>query len=263
MWDILYTKRWEKAQGYSATCLAMCTEISLGFQVYSIAKLFHMSLFVNGTLINTETWPNFTNKRIETLERTEQTFFRKILKAHSKTPIEAIYLELGVLPLRFNLMKKRLMYLHCILQRDEDEITKQLVLIQKDNCWEGDFYAQVKIDMENIKVTFDEVAESTKETFEKMISKKISELAFQFLIAKAKSHSKVNERIYTNCEGACHYSDPRFTPDLTNLLFKFRTRTYLVKNNFRNNYVNTNILCPLCELHDDNHEPDLDQSGEM
>ena len=108
-WKALYTKRWEKAQGYSATCQAMCSEMSLGFQVYEIAKLLHLSIFVNGTLLNTETWPNFTEERIKALERTEQTFFRKILQAHSKTPIEAIYLELGVIPLRFHLMKRRIM----------------------------------------------------------------------------------------------------------------------------------------------------------
>ena len=64
----------------------------------------------------------------------------------------------------------------------------------------------------------------------------------------------VNDAIYTNCEGCDHYKDPRFTPDIINLLFRFRTRTYLVKNNFRNNYKNNNILCPLChQQNDDQH----------
>ena len=48
--------------------------------------------------------------------------------------------------------------------------------------------------------------------------------------------------------------DNRFTPDLVTLLFKFRTRTYLVKNNFRNNYRNTNINCPICDAQDDKQE---------
>ena len=107
--ETLYTKRWEKAQGYSASCLAMCTEMSLGYRLYSTAKMLHMSIFVNGTLLNMETWPRFTNNRMETFERVEQNYFRRILKAHSKTPIEALYLELGVAPLRFQLMKKRVM----------------------------------------------------------------------------------------------------------------------------------------------------------
>ena len=60
-WDPLYNKRWDKAQGYNSTCLAMCTEISLGFHIYSTAKLLHESIFIIGTLVNMETWPNCTN----------------------------------------------------------------------------------------------------------------------------------------------------------------------------------------------------------
>jgi hypothetical protein len=31
--ETLYVKRWEKAQGYSSICHAMCTEMSLGYQL--------------------------------------------------------------------------------------------------------------------------------------------------------------------------------------------------------------------------------------
>ena len=73
-------------------------------------------------------------------------------------------------------------------------------------------------------------------------------------MSKAQAHSKVPDQIYSNCDGMAHYLDPRFTADLANLLFRFRTRTYMVKNNFRNNYRNTNINCPLCEESEDTQE---------
>ena len=95
-WDILYKKRYERAQGYSISCQAMCTEISLGYQMYSIAKLLHQAIFLNGSMTNIETWPNFTKDRLGMFERAEQSFFRRILNAHSKTPIECIYLEMGI-----------------------------------------------------------------------------------------------------------------------------------------------------------------------
>ena len=255
VWDNLYVSRWGKAQGYSATVLAMCTEISLGFQIYSTAKMLHSSIFVNGSLTNMETWPHCTEKRIETFERIEQTLFRRVLKAHSKTPIESIYLELGVVPLRFHLMKRRIMYLYTIIQRDDMEITKQVVLAQKRDSRKGDFYSQVKQDMDSISISFEELAGVTNsERLKEILALKINDLAFEYLIVKAQNHSKVNDKIYTNCEGCAHYSDPRFTPDITNLLFKFRTRTYLVKNNFRNNYKNTDILCPLCHQQNDDQD---------
>ena len=54
-WDPLYKKRFERSQGYAATCQAMCTEISLGFQIYSVAKLLHQAILLNGSLVNMET----------------------------------------------------------------------------------------------------------------------------------------------------------------------------------------------------------------
>ena len=252
--DILYKKRCEKTQGYSATCQAMSTEMSLGYQLYSIAKLLHTSIFVNGSLVNMETWPKCTTARIEDFERIEQTFLRKILNAHSKTPIETLYLELGVIPLRFQIMKRRILYLQDVLEREDGELTKQVLLVQKENGCNGDFYELVTNDLAELSISFEEVEGSSKSKLKKMVKERAKEIAYNFLIDKAKNHSKVNDAIYTNCDGMKHYFDHRFSPDLANLLFKFRTRTYLVKNNFRNNYKNTNILCPLCEKFDDTQQ---------
>ena len=251
--DPLYTKRSEKAQGYSASCLAMCSEMSLGYQLYHISKLLHHSIFINGTLVNMETWPNCTTSRIEIFERIEQIFFRKILSAHSKTPIEAIYLEMGILPFRFHLMKKRILYLHSILNREDGEITKEIVLLQKIECYDGDFYAQSERDMKALGIEDTDLL-MKKDSFNEMLSKKIEGAAFCFLIEKAKVHSKVNEHAYTDCKGAEYFQKQCFSPDLANILFQFRTRCFLVKNNFRNNYKNTNIICPLCQMEDDTQE---------
>jgi hypothetical protein len=253
-WNTLFKKRWEKAVGYSATCQAMSTEMSLGFHLYEISKLLHMSIFVNGTLGNMETWPNCTTSRIEEFEKVEQSFMRKILQAHSKTPIEALYLELGVIPLRFHLMKRRILYLHEVLGRDEVETTRKVVMAQKVDPCKGDFYPQVREDLMRLEIPIESVEVENKARLKKMVHERIESCAFAFLIEKAKTHTKVNEDVYKDCRGMQQYKDARFTPDLANLLFKFRTRTYLVKNNFRNNYKNTNILCPLCEQHDDTQE---------
>lgn len=128
-----------------------------------------------------------------------------------------------------------------------------LQLAQTNRCLDGDFYAQTKRDMQILSITTNELSMS-KESLQALLVKKVDETAFQFLIRKANEHSKVNTSLYTTCEGATYFRDNRFTPDLANLLFKLRTRGFLVKNNFRNNYQNTNILCPLCEEKDDTQE---------
>ena len=231
----------------------MSTELSLGIQMYSIAKLLHQSIFLNGTLTNVETWPNCSTSRIEAFERVEQSFLRKILQAHSKTHIEALYLEIGVIPLRYHLMTRRIMYLQSILLRDDDEITKKVVLLQKARGHNGDFYSQTKTDMEHLSI-FEADLSQSKNKLKETLKKQMKRKAFEYLINKAKKHSKVKAELYNNCDGCSHYSDARFTTHETNILFKFRTRTFLVKNNFRNNYTNTNTLCPLCHNEEDTQQ---------
>ena len=252
-WDILYDTRCDKAKGYSATSLAMCTEISLGYHVFHIAKLLHQSIFLNGTLLKMETWPNCSIKRVEKYERIEQAYFRRILNAHSKSPIESIYLEIGVLPFRFHLMKRRIMYLSTLMKRDDNDFTKKFVMVQMTDGLEGDFYPQTKRDMISLNIS-DEDLLLSKQKLKEFLQTKVNSAAFTYLMEKARSHSKVKDELYVNCKGCDFYGDRRFSPELSSLIFKFRTRTFMVKNNFRNNYTNTDIMCPLCGNEEDTQE---------
>ena len=251
--DCLYRKRHEKSQGYVATCMAMATEISLGYQTYSIAKLLHEAIFLNGTMVNMETWPNFNDKRLNLFERAEQSLFRRTLKAHSKTPIECFYLELGIIPFRFQLMKRRLMYYQLVMRREDNEITKAVVMRQKETRLKGDFFMQVLNDLDALKLSENEIMECSEEALKLKLKKQLNDVAYSSLMEAASKHSKVRNEIYKNLEGAKYFDDERFTPDLSNLLFKFRTRMFNVRNNFRNQY-RTNLLCPLCCEQEDSQE---------
>ena len=107
--------------------------------------------------------------------------------------------------------------------------------------------------MEYLSISESDMEES-RNKIKEVLNKNTKLKAFQFLIEKAKTHSKVNEKLYNDCEGLGHYDDMRFSPDIVNILFKFRTRMYLVKNNFRSNYVNTDTLCPVCKVEEDTQE---------
>ena len=235
------------------SCLAMCTEISLGFQIYSTAKLLHEAVFLNGTMVNMETWPNFSESRVHMFERAEQSLFRKVLNAHSKTPIECLYLELGVTPFRFQLMKRRIMYYQLVMKRNDDEITKAVVMRQKQTRLKGDFYMQVLKDMNALHISERDLLESSKGAMKHEVNRKIHHLAYDYLMDTASKHTKVRCELYKNLHGMIYFDDERFTPDLSNLLFKLRTRMFNVRNNFRNHY-KTNLLCPLCREKEDSQE---------
>ena len=250
--DLLYKKRQEKAVGYSISCQAMCNEISLGYETFSIAKLLLQSIFLNGTLLNMETWPNFTDNRVMQFEKIEQGFLRRVLSAHSKTPIECLYLELGITPFRFHLMMRRIMYYHTVMNREDDELTKMILVSQKETKLKGDFYQQVSNDMAKLGITDNLILTSSKGNVKEILSENIQKQAFEYLMTKARNHSKVKHEAYVDLNGGKYFFDNRFTSQKAKLLFMFRTRMFTVRNNFRNNY--SSVLCPLCGVVEDSQE---------
>ena len=56
-------------------------------------------MFLNGILFNSEAWYGVTKKQIKSLEVIDQQLLRGILKAHSKTPSEFLYLETSATPI--------------------------------------------------------------------------------------------------------------------------------------------------------------------
>ena len=61
-------------------------------------------------------------KEISSLESVDEILLRKIFAAHSKTPLEMLYLESGNIPIRFVIKSKRINYLWYILNEDEDSL---------------------------------------------------------------------------------------------------------------------------------------------
>ena len=251
-WEPLYKKRQEKALGYAITCQAMSIELTLGYQLFSTVKLLHQAIFLNGSLLNMETWPHFTDRRVIEFERIEQGLFRKALSAHSKTPVECIYLELGVAPFRFNLSARRIMFYHAILHRDCDELTYKVMMQQKKTMHKGDVYQLILQDMEMLNLNEAELITMSKFSLKQVLKKQIPVVAFQYLKKLAESHSKVNHVMYRNLKGMPYFEDCRLSAEQIKLLFKFRTRMVNVRNNFRRNYACSS--CPLCGMHIDTQE---------
>ena len=61
-------------------------------------------------LFNSEVWYGLKQGEIEILKKIDETYMRQLFGAHSKTAIEAFYLESGKMPLRFIIQNRRLMY---------------------------------------------------------------------------------------------------------------------------------------------------------
>ena len=160
-------------------------------------------------------------------------------------------------------MKRRITYYKLLLQRSEDEVTRKVVMAQKENILPGDFYIQVRENMATLSITESDLLLNSEETLKQILDDKISKAAFSYLLTRADKHSKTRNSLYSNMNGCSYLKNPRFTTDISRLLFMLQTRTYGVKNNFRNHYKNEDLWCPLCSGEGENLEKQIDNQEHL
>ena len=61
-------------------------------------------------------------KDIEELEAVDECLLQRIFEAPFSTPKEMFFLELGIVPIRFILMKRKFSFLHYTLKEDKSSL---------------------------------------------------------------------------------------------------------------------------------------------
>ena len=110
------------------------------------------SLLVSSILCNSECWYNVTESELDYLETLDLMLLRRILKTPNSTPKEMLYLELGCLPLRDIIKKRRLSNLHYILNEDSQSMIQRFFGVQLKNRIKTDWVSTVLEDFEKLKM---------------------------------------------------------------------------------------------------------------
>ena len=142
-------------------------EVCFGQFYFDTAVLLLESIFINGILSSIEANYGLTKEDIEKLEVLDRILLRKILSAHSKSPSESLYLELGLIPVKFIVIARRLNFLHYILNRPEKDLLGQFFRIQNNHPTKKDWVLTVKEDLKLLKITeiFSEIKKMKKNCF--------------------------------------------------------------------------------------------------
>ena len=252
--DINIEKRCTKGIGIKSQIIPLVKKISLGSHYFDIGLLLRDTNLINGILFNSEVWYGMLQKHVEKLEKIDELFLRSLLDAHSKTAIEALYLETGKMPISFLLQKRRLMYWHHLVKRDKNSLLQKFYNAQKNGPVNGDWVNQLEKDKKDFNINYsdDELKLISKAKFKKEVKLKANKVAIgYFNILKAK-HSKT-KNIKIELKPSDYLKDKRIHPDNAKFIFKIRTRMYAVKANFKNQFKKS-YLCDLCKLEDETQE---------
>ena len=247
--------RKSKAKGAIAEILAMLEEIPFGSHRYEVAIKLRESILLSRILCNSEVWHAVTAANIVTLEKLDEGFLRSILRGHSKTPKEMLYLETGTVPIRWILPQRRINYLKHLLTRNKKELIRKVFEAQNENPTAGDFVTLVNKDLVKFELTQEKIMGMTKQQVKRELRRKAQKFAFCELYQKTQQSSKVKEIKYTELKMQDYLKSDKMNKNEKNMLFAIRTKCVKgVKSNFKN----LHKVCLHCPMQCNKESPELD-----
>ena len=137
--------RVNKGRGRINSIISLLEEISFGEHYFEMDLLFRNSMFVNSLLSSSEVLYNVEQKHVDKLEKCDKDLFAKIFGVPYTCSSEAFYLETGVLPIKFILQGRRLMYFRDLLRKSSNELVKKFFDTQKKFASKNDWILQLQI----------------------------------------------------------------------------------------------------------------------
>ena len=123
-----FENRRSEGWGRVLQIVGLLAEIPSGEYRIQIGLQLSQSKLVNGMLYNSEARTSITERELLRMEQVDFSLMRALMGGgYSKYPIEFYLLELGLLKLRHIIMKRRLVFHHHILTRNNEETIKKYI----------------------------------------------------------------------------------------------------------------------------------------
>ena len=228
--DDLIADRMKRGTAVMISTHGFMREMSLGVHTISVYLLLHSAIFLASILFNAQAWSNLTEKNMLLLSTMQMKFLKKTMMVKQAVSNSFVCLELGVLPVEYEIHKRQLSFLHHIIHLEEDDPVKRMWKNQKqlpehNNWWNGVEKLLVKY---NIQLTEEDMKKMSKETYKQKIKKIVAYVAFEDLKADCQSKRKTNHLIYQKFEAQSYVTS--LYPKQSRMIFKCRSRTLNIKD---------------------------------
>ena len=240
--------RVSKGLGIVSQIIDLLKCVSFGVHYFEIAATLREAMLVNGLLTNSEVWYGLSDSEVTKLEEVDRLFLRQIFQVASTCPIEALYLELGCVPLGLIIKSRRIKYLHHLVTRDESEMLNKFFQTQwKHPAVRNEWTEQVRLDLKEfgIKEDLEWIKSKSKLSFKLLMKKVTREVAKQTLERIKEKHSKMENLMYADLEMQSYLKDDNIRVDQARTIFRYRTRMARYWENFKGG--RPPDPCPVCK----------------
>ena len=194
---------------------------------FEIAVILRNAYLISSMLSCSEVWYSVTEGDLRKLEQVDEKLLRKILNCSFQVTNEMLYLELGLLPVRYIIKLRRLIYLkHVLKQEIRNSLIYQFLIAQVNTPKRKDWASTVLKDLEEIDIKYDfvQIKNMPDITFEKLCKENIHKQAFQYLDRKKLSHEKVKHIEYKKLEMAGYLKPTELQLSTKDRQFLFQCR---------------------------------------
>ena len=243
MANINYIKR--KSRIISNKIFNMLDTLRLGRYFFECGIVFLKSLLRSSIIYSAETYYNLTEAEVREMEKIEESFLIQLYNTEIGCPRSQLYLEGGIYPLRFEIMKIKTMFLHYILNEDTKSLISQFYTTQKNFPQKGDWVSQTNAicDYLEIDCKKEEFKLMSKIKLKSILKKKIENKALEYLLGLR--GSKGQEIEYKRLEMSDYLlpNNSQLSNDDKKYLFSIRNRMIRINSNFYGQKKTEN-LCP-------------------
>ena len=104
-------KRMKRSVGSTIELISLCKEVQFGDSQINNMLLLYQSIFWPRLIYNCEAWSNISENDYKQLQNAQLAFLRRVMEVPRSTPVAATFLELGILPIRYETGKRQLLFL--------------------------------------------------------------------------------------------------------------------------------------------------------
>jgi hypothetical protein len=224
----------------------------VGYLEVQVKLFLYERTIISTMYYNIEAWSNIRKADEERMEVIQGKLIKKLLKLPKTTPYWGVLMELGIWPIKWQIVYKKLMLLHNLLNSDDDRTAKQVITEQRDNNEEECWYSEMRDVMVNLGIVRDP-AEATKEEWKRKAKETISVKVKEEAEEKIRVMKKLR---FCQRHGRKEYIDEMEGDDVIETMrIKLNMTMYISGN------IGQRQTCRLCETADETTEHVFECTG--
>ena len=225
------------------------SETSFGKHTIEVSLLLYRALFLSSILFNSQGWRNLTKTDIDQLQSLQLRLLKKLVGAPSSISNPFLFLELGVLPIKYEIHKRQISFLHHIVNLCEDDPVRMLYENMKRLPFEKNWLNDVLASASEYSIDVDEerLQSISKDTFKSKVRSAIETHAFQKLKIECSAQTKTKYLQYKVFQRQPYLV--QLYPSQAKVILQCRAKCLKIKDHrpfqFKNN------ICRWCNLEEE------------